>query len=312
MTSTKTKSEMWEAIFVSMNERQYWGNVWHEQERSDPELVTDMPKIKFLKLKQLKTPAQALEALKQSGAEDTSEENAKTHVGEFVLIDDTLVKAPFNLRVEKGDKDAAKYGKQKVFFVINGQDDKTQAAGWLYKGDFYLLPGKWQDIVEGLNNAKLGTGKKSKKAKNKAVGHPTKPHGPHGMQLYMDANETGDGGAYIGEVTENGDVRFTVIEKFTPEITGTGLKVQVSEIEVLHEDATDLTNYNVQQVISQIAGMDKTKWLALDPERRAYLLASGNPFGLEQYWQNDPREYPSVSKTLKEEGLLDYKDDLGF
>ena len=152
------EAEMWEAIFVSMNQRQYWGNVWKEYERGDPKLVTTIPKMEFLKLTKLETPAQALKALKDSGAEDANEDNAKYHVGEFYLDNDTEVKAPFSLRVEKGDKDAAKYGKQKVFFVVNGQDDKTQVEGWLYKGYFYLLPGKWQDIVEGLNDAKHGKG----------------------------------------------------------------------------------------------------------------------------------------------------------
>jgi hypothetical protein len=150
------EAETWEAIFVSMNQRQYWGNVWKEYERGNPDLVTDAPKLKFLKLTKIETPAQALKALKDSGADDASEENAKYHVGEFYLENDTEVNAPFSLRVEKDDKNAAKYGKQKVFFVVNGQDDKAQVEGWLYKGDFYLLPGKWQDIVEGLNDAKKG------------------------------------------------------------------------------------------------------------------------------------------------------------
>jgi len=137
--------------------------------------------------------------------------------------------------------------------------------------------------------------------------------GPHSMQLYLTANETGDDSAWIGEVTEDGDVRFTIIQEMPPSVTETGKpEYEVSEIEVEASVATDLEDENVEQVISELSDMDNAKWLALDPERRAYLLASGNPFGPEQYMSNDLRRYKRLSAALSEEGLLDYKDELGF
>jgi hypothetical protein len=167
------------------------------------------------------------------------------------------------------------------------------------------------DICTKILDAQL-PGEKFSKTLKRIQGNKASATGPHNMRLYLDATQTGDDSAWIGEVTEDGDVRFTIIQEIPERITEKATEYEVSEIEVESSVATDLEDQNVKQVISELSDMDNAKWLALDPERRAYLLASGNPFGPEQYMSNDLRRYKRLSAALSEEGLLDYKDELGF
>lgn len=132
---------------------------------------------------------------------------------------------------------------------------------------------------------------------------------PHDDAVYLTPNESGDNSAWIGYVHENGEVGFSIVQEFT-EREGGGY--QVTNINIDFQILEDLQDENVSRVIKELSDTDPAKWLETDVERRAYLLASGNPMGPEEYASQESMEYKTLAKALKEEGLTKFKDELGF
>jgi hypothetical protein len=129
---------------------------------------------------------------------------------------------------------------------------------------------------------------------------------PHDDEVYLTPNESGDDSAWISYVHENGDVGFVIIQEIPQ-----GAGYDVSDCDIDFGILEDLQDENVSRVIKEL-DMDPAKWLETDVERRAYLLASGNPMGPEEYASTETRQYKTLAKALKEEGLTKFKDELGF
>ena len=143
---------LWEAIVADMNKRQYWPNVWYVQ---NGEVMGhyDYPDMKYYQLVKLETIVQAKKALKASGATDVSSDNAKYYIGKFYLANDTIhKKKPFDFRSSKSDKNAPKFGTQKILVVVEGHDSHEEVDGWIEtdngKEVLWLLPGKFEYAVE--------------------------------------------------------------------------------------------------------------------------------------------------------------------